>query len=155
MIWAAFVLLVLFILAFDLGLFSRGERKALTARAALIRTGIYFCLALLFTVFVYFAYDGQWFGLGDYSSEAKAAEGDAAHGAGLLPKSGWEAAVMFFMGYILEQSLSVDNIFVIALVLGYFQVPAAYQHRVLLWGILGALVMRGVMIGINSLECFR
>ena len=44
MIWAAFVLLVLFILAFDLGLFSRGERKALTARAALIRTGIYFCL---------------------------------------------------------------------------------------------------------------
>ena len=149
MIWAAFVLLVLFILAFDLGLFSRGERKALTARAALIRTGIYFCLALLFTVFVYFAYDGHWFGLGVYSQVVEAAEGDAAHGAGLLPKSGWEAAVMFFMGYILEQSLSVDNIFVIALVLGYFQVPAAYQHRVLLWGILGALVMRGVMIGIG------
>ena len=149
MVWAAFVLLVLFILAFDLGLFSRGERKALTARAALIRTGIYFCLAMLFTVFVYFAYDGKWFGLGDYSSVVEAAEGDAAHGAGLLPKSGWEAAVMFFMGYILEQSLSVDNIFVIALVLGYFQVPAAYQHRVLLWGILGALVMRGVMIGIG------
>ena len=57
---------------------------------------------------------------------------------------------MFFMGYILEQSLSVDNIFVIALVLGYFQVPAAYQHRVLFWGIIGALVMRGAMIGLGS-----
>ncbi|MBM4076106.1 MAG: TerC/Alx family metal homeostasis membrane protein, partial [Planctomycetes bacterium] len=67
----------------------------------------------------------------------------------LLPKSGLEAAIMFFMGYILEQSLSVDNIFVIALILGYFQVPAAYQHRVLLWGILGALVMRGFMIGVG------
>ena len=76
MIWAAFVLLVLFILAFDLGLFSRGERKALTARAALIRTGIYFCLALLFTVFVYFAYDGHWFGLGVYSPVVEAAEGE-------------------------------------------------------------------------------
>ncbi len=153
MIWAAFVLLVLLILAFDLGLFSRGERKALTARAALIRTGIYFCLALLFTGFVYLAYDNHWFGLGVYSQTVVAAEaahaGDAAHHGTLLPKSGWEAAVMFFMGYILEQSLSVDNIFVIALVLGYFQVPAAYQHRVLLWGILGALVMRGVMIGIG------
>ena len=152
MIWAAFLLLVLLVLAFDLGLFTRGEKKALTARAALIRTAVYFCLAMLFTVFVYFAYDHHWFGLGVYeasTAEAVAHEGDAAHPAKLLPKSGWEAAVMFFMGYILEQSLSVDNIFVIALVLGYFQVPAAYQHRVLLWGILGALVMRGVMIGIG------
>jgi len=153
MVWAVFLLLVLLILAFDLGLFSRGEQKALTARAALIRTGIYFCLAMLFTVFVYFAYDNHWFGLGIYSQTAVAAEaahaGDAAQLGTLLPKSGWEAAVMFFMGYILEQSLSVDNIFVIALVLGYFQVPAAYQHRVLLWGILGALVMRGVRISIG------
>ena len=152
MIWAAFVLLVLLILAFDLGLFTRGEKKALTARAALFRTAVYFCLAMLFTGFVYLAYDAHWFGLGIYdvpATEAVAHEGDSAHPAKLLPKSGWEAAVMFFMGYILEQSLSVDNIFVIALVLGYFQVPAAYQHRVLLWGILGALVMRGVMIGIG------
>ncbi len=150
MIWAAFVLLVLLVLAFDLGLFTRGERKALTARAALIRTAIYFVLAMLFTVFVYFAYEHNWFGLGVYSAPAVEESGhdnhDAAHTASLLPKNGRDAAIMFFMGYILEQSLSVDNIFVIALILGYFQVPAAYQHRVLLWGILGALVMRGVMI---------
>jgi tellurite resistance protein TerC len=144
-VWAAFVLLVLMILAFDLGVFSR-ESKALSAKTALFRTGVYFMLAVFFTVFVYFAYDAHWFGLGLYppvtdSPDAKTAD------EGNLPHSGWEAAVQFFMGYILEQSLSIDNIFVIALILGYFKVPAAYQNRVLLWGILGALVMRGVMIG--------
>jgi tellurite resistance protein TerC len=144
LVWAAFVLLVLLILAFDLGVFSR-ESKTLSAKTALFRTGVYFVLALLFTVFVYFAYENHWFELGIYAENADAniAQDDNAH----LPDSGWEAAVQFFMGYILEQSLSVDNIFVIALILGYFKVPSAYQHRVLLWGILGALIMRGVMIG--------
>lgn len=151
MVWAVFVLLVLVILAFDLGILSR-ESKALTARQALIRTGAYFVLALLFTVFVFFAYQYKWFGLGIYD-EAKAA---AVHGPTALPANGLEAAAQFFMGYILEQSLSIDNIFVIALILAYFQVPAAFQHRVLLWGILGALVMRGVMIylGIELIHHF-
>lgn len=157
MVWAAFLLLVLFILAFDLGIFSR-ESKALSARAALIRTTVYFVLALLFTVFVYFAYENHWGGLGIYAASPP---GDETHpqshrSSSDLPKNGWEAAAQFFMGYILEQSLSIDNIFVIALILSYFQVPAAFQHRVLLWGILGALVMRGVMIslGIALIESF-
>lgn len=153
MIWAAFVLLVLLILAFDLGLFTPGEKKALSARAALFRTGTYFFLAMMFTVFVYFAYENHWFELGNYAVNTDSGSDDhghaAAHTSALLPKNGRDAAIMFFMGYILEQSLSVDNIFVIALVLGYFQVPAAFQHRVLLWGILGALLMRGVMISIG------
>lgn len=152
MVWAAFVLLVLAILAFDLGIFSR-ESKALSARAALIRTTVYFVLALLFTVFVYFAYTHHWGGLGVYD-EAQLAGGHGAKSE--LPSNGLEAAAQFFMGYILEQSLSIDNIFVIALILSFFQVPAAYQHRVLLWGILGALVMRGVMIylGIELIHHF-
>lgn len=147
-VWAGFVLMVLLILAFDLGIFSR-ESKSLTAKAALFRTGIYFMLAVAFTGFVFLAYDNHWFDLGVI------AEG-VAH-AEELPDSGWEAAVQFFMGYILEQSLSVDNIFVIALILGYFKVPEAYQHRVLLWGILGALVMRGVMIaaGVALIQYFE
>lgn len=148
MVWAAFLLLVLCILAFDLGIFSR-ESKALSARAALIRTTVYFVLALAFTVFVYFAYEYHLGGLGIYA-EPGTEQGHelepGTHAASDLPKNGWEAAAQFFMGYILEQSLSIDNIFVIALILGYFQVPAAFQHRVLLWGILGALIMRGVMI---------
>jgi tellurite resistance protein TerC len=153
MVWAVFVLLVLVILAFDLGILSR-ESKALTAREALIRTGAYFVLALMFTVFVYFAYENKWFGLGVYDD----VKVEAGHGPKMtaLPANGLEAAAQFFMGYILEQSLSIDNIFVIALILAYFQVPAAFQHRVLLWGILGALVMRGVMIylGIELIHRF-
>lgn len=134
-VWGGFVLLVLAILAFDLGVFSR-ESKMLSAKTALFRTGAYFVMAMLFTVFVYFAYEYHWFELGVGGN----------HDDPNLPDTGWEAAAQFFMGYLLEQSLSIDNIFVIALILGYFKVPAAYQHRVLLWGILGALLMRGVMI---------
>lgn len=157
-VWAAFVVLVLIILAFDLGIFSR-ESKAISARQALLRTGVYFTLAMLFTVFVGFAYEYHWFDLGIPPESAAppgghATEGhpedDDGHRPPMYPTTGYEAAAQFFMGYILEQSLSIDNIFVIALILSYFQVPAAYQHRVLLWGILGALVMRGVMIALGA-----
>src|SRR4030095_5317360 len=56
----------------------------------------------------------------------------------------------FLTGYLLEQSLSLDNVFVIALIFAYFRIPLQYQHRVLFWGILGALLMRGAMIGLGS-----
>jgi tellurite resistance protein TerC len=67
--------------------------------------------------------------------------------ASMLPLFGVEPAVQFLTGYIIELSLSMDNVFVIAVIFTYFRVPPQYQHRVLFWGILGALVMRGVMIG--------
>ena len=63
---------------------------------------------------------------------------------------GREAALQFLAGWLVEKSLSVDNIFVFILVFGYFAVPPRYQHRVLFWGILGALVMRGAMIAAGS-----
>jgi tellurite resistance protein TerC len=62
---------------------------------------------------------------------------------------GPQAALEFFTGYLIEYSLSVDNIFVFALIFSYFRVPPQYRHRVLVWGILGALVMRGIMIGLG------
>jgi tellurite resistance protein TerC len=65
----------------------------------------------------------------------------------LLPTRGEKEALEFVTGYLIELSLSMDNVFVIALIFGYFRVPAEYQHRVLFWGILGALIMRGAMIG--------
>jgi tellurite resistance protein TerC len=70
---------------------------------------------------------------------------------------GRTAAVAFFTGYILEKSLSVDNIFIIAVIFTFFAVPARYQHRLLFWGILAALVMRGVMIvvGVALIERFH
>jgi len=70
--------------------------------------------------------------------------------AALLPLRGPQEAVEFLTGYLIELSLSMDNVFVIALIFAYFRVPSQYQHRVLFWGILGALVMRGVMIGAGA-----
>ena len=61
-----------------------------------------------------------------------------------------QIALTFLTGYLIEESLSVDNIFVIVLIFQYFAVPAQYQHRVLFWGILGALVMRGLFIGLGA-----
>jgi tellurite resistance protein TerC len=167
LVWGVFLLLVLLILAFDLGAFSRKGSRSINARQALLRTAVYFSLSCAFTVFVYFGYEHHWLELGRYHERADAEvaanfhatawriafpfepelHSSAGHG---LPKNGQEAATMYFTGYLVEQSLSMDNIFVIALILGFFQVPAAYQHRVLFWGIMGALVMRGVMIGIGA-----
>jgi tellurite resistance protein TerC len=171
LVWGAFVLLVLLILAFDLGAFSKKESRSISARQALFRTLVYFTLSCCFTVFVYHAYERHWFELGVYADETLDAEHDghaepkpgawarisfpfepemkseAGHG---LPSNGQEAATMYFTGYLVEQSLSMDNIFVIALILGFFGVPAAFQHRVLFWGIMGALILRGVMIGVGA-----
>lgn len=68
----------------------------------------------------------------------------------LRPLRGKVEALEFVTGYLIELSLSMDNVFVIALIFAYFQIPGQYQHRVLFWGIVGALVMRGVMIGAGA-----
>ena len=71
--------------------------------------------------------------------------------AGIYVWSGANNALLFLTGYLIEQSLSVDNIFVIVMIFSYFRVPKKYEHRVLIWGILGALVMRAIFIGFGSL----
>ena len=96
-------------------------------------------MGLAFAVFVYFAYDGQWLGLGTVA--------DSVDG---LMNDGATATEKYLTGYVVEKSLSVDNIFVIAMIFGFFAVPPLYQHRVLFWGILGALLMRGAMIGLGA-----
>src|SRR5438128_1181128 len=68
----------------------------------------------------------------------------------LLFSKGADTALLFVTGYLIELSLSVDNIFVIVMIFSYFAIPGKYQHRVLFWGILGALVMRGVFIGMGA-----
>jgi len=68
----------------------------------------------------------------------------------LLKLRSHDEALEFFTGYIIELSLSMDNVFVMAVIFAYFAVPLEYQHRVLFWGILGALIMRGVMIGLGA-----
>jgi tellurite resistance protein TerC len=68
---------------------------------------------------------------------------------------GAEPSILFLTGYLIEQSLSVDNLFVIVMIFSYFSVPDKYQHRVLFWGILGALLMRGIFIAVGAILISR
>lgn len=70
--------------------------------------------------------------------------------AGVWHYAGSQKALEFFTGYVIEKSLSVDNVFVFALLFSYFAVPPVYQHKVLFWGILGALIMRAIMIALGA-----
>ena len=74
-----------------------------------------------------------------------------AFGLGVYLIMGPQAGLEFLTGYLIEKALSIDNIFVFVLIFSYFAVPAKYQHRVLFWGILGALLMRGAMIGAGAI----
>ena len=137
-LWLGFILFVLLLLALDLGVFHR-HAHVVEVKEALLWSAVWVALALLFGVFVYFAYENHWFGLD--------VPGDAS--------PGWAASLTYFSGYVLEKSLSVDNLFVIALIFSYFGVPPIYQHRLLVWGILGALVMRGALILVGALLIAR
>jgi tellurite resistance protein TerC len=108
-------------------------REALTFTAGLL------LLALCFAGLLYVLYERNLFGLGVHV--------DGTDGA---PVDGTLAAVKFLTGYVIEVSLSADNVFVMAIIFQYLRVPPQYQHRVLFWGILGALVMRGVMIVVGA-----
>lgn len=129
-LWIGFILLILLLLFLDLGVFHK-EDHIISIREAFVWTFFWIFLALSFNVGIYYAYEHHIFGIGL----------DIGH-----PLNGKEAAMKFFTGYVIEKSLSLDNIFVIAMIFGYFHIPSRFQHRVLFWGILGALVMRGVMI---------
>ena len=137
-IWVGFVAFVLAMLALDLGVFHR-HAHVVSVREALAWSAVWVALGLSFTAFVYLGYEHHWLGLG--------AGVDAADG---LVNDGRAAAVKYVTGYVVEKSLSVDNVFVIAMIFSFFAVPALYQHRVLFWGVLGALVMRGVMIAVGA-----
>jgi tellurite resistance protein TerC len=148
-IWSGFVALVLAFLALDLGVFNR-KAHVIGVREALKWSAVWITLGVSFSAFVYFAYEGHWLGIGLHPSGAVRA--DPIDG---VPLEGKSATIKYLTGYVIEKSLSVDNIFVIALIFTYFAVPAIYQHRVLFWGILGALVMRGVMIWLGAELIYR
>ena len=137
-LWVGFIGFVLLMLALDLGVFHR-KAHVVAVKEALVWSAVWVSLGLTFAVFVYFGYEGQWFGLGT--------ESDSVDG---MVNDGWMATEKYLTGYIVEKSLSVDNIFVIALIFSFFAVPPIYQHRVLFWGILGALLMRGAMIAVGA-----
>ena len=132
-VWAAFFGLVLTALFVDIGIVNR-RSHAPSRRETIVWSLIWVSLALLFNGFVY------WFVNANYGAEAA------------LHKS-----KEFLTGYLVEMSLSIDNLFVFLLIFSYFKVPAKYRHRVLFWGIFMALVMRMVMIfaGVELVERFH
>lgn len=134
LVWAGFLVFILGMVLLDLGVFHR-KQHAIGLAEALAWTAMWVVLALVFNVGIYFLYGENWLGWNDLHSHAL---------------TGQQAAVQFFTGYLVEKSLSIDNIFVIAMIFAFFRVPLIHQHRLLFWGVLGAVVLRGVMIGAGA-----
>jgi len=127
-LWIGFNVFVLAMLALDLGVFHR-KAHAVSVKEATIWSVVWIALAMLFNLGIYLFWDK------------------------LVPDSSYsnnQAAISFFTGYLIEKSLSVDNIFVFVLLFTFFAVPAVYQHRVLFWGIISALLMRGSLIVVGA-----
>jgi tellurite resistance protein TerC len=138
LIWTGFLIFVISLLALDLGVLHR-KAHIVSMKEALLMSAVWIALGLAFSVFVYHGYEHQWLGLGSTVDSVDDTIND-----------GQSATIKYLTGYIVEKSLSVDNIFVIAMLFGFFAVPAIYQHRVLFWGIIGALAMRAVMIVVGA-----
>ena len=143
--WAyvGFIALVMLFLALDLGVFHRDAHEV-TMKESVIWSCIWLACGISFTGFIYYAYQFHWLGLGLETPMyvgGKIALGEVTGGT---------AAIQYLTGYVVEKSLAMDNIFVIAMIFGYFAIPAKYQHRVLFWGIIGALIMRGGMIYLGA-----
>lgn len=134
--WITLVAIIVVLLLLDLFVFHREAHEVSTREAAIHSAG-WISVGLLFTFVVHWWFSGQ------------------VQPDGTLV--GWGAAGEYFSGYLIEKSLSVDNVFVWALLFTYFAVPRKYQHRVLFWGIFGALVMRAIFIfaGIAIIERFE
>ncbi|HUE83023.1 MAG TPA: TerC family protein [Pyrinomonadaceae bacterium] len=137
--YLSFTGFVLLLLAIDLGVFHRQAHKV-SFREAAIWSAVWVGLSLLFNVLLYqyalwkFPQDPRLMALPGFDPSGAA----------------WRVSLEFLTGYIVEKSLSVDNIFVFVLVFGYFAIPAKYQHRVLFYGIIGALIFRAIFIALAS-----
>lgn len=125
-VWIIFIAAILFFLALDLGVFNKTPH-IISSKEAGIWTGIWVTISFLFSGVIYWIYSN----------------GYIDNPSNLTPTL---ASMKFITGYLIELSLSVDNIFVIAVIFSSFKIPQKYQHRVLFWGILGAIIFRGLMI---------
>ncbi len=125
-VWISFIVLVVIFLALDLGVFHRNEH-VIRSKEAGIWTAVWVAVALSFSGVIYWLFSS---GLVENPTD-------------LSPNY---AVIKYLTGYLIELSLSIDNVFVIAVIFSSFQIPPIFQHRILFWGILGAIVFRGLMI---------
>ena len=137
--YLAFTGFVLVVLALDLGVFHKKAHEV-SFKEASIWTGIWIGLAFVFNFLFYkyalwrFSTDERFLSISGFAPDAQAKT----------------TALEFLTGFVIEKSLAVDNIFIFAVVFSYFAIPKIYQHRVLFWGILGALVFRAIFIALGS-----
>jgi tellurite resistance protein TerC len=138
--WIGLLVMLVCMLALDLGVFHK-QARAQTTGEALVWSAVWIATALCFNAFIYFAYENHWMGIGLVVGHEL---------------DGRQAAIEFFTAYVVEKSLSLDNIFVIAMIFTYFKIPLENQHRVLFWGVAGALIMRALFIvsGLALVERF-
>ena len=139
-LYAGFTGGVLLLLFVDLFLLHRDAHEV-RFREAVGWSAVWISLALIFNA-AFYAYASWTFPRDPRLASIPGFDPEAA---------AWQVALEFLTGYVVEYSLSVDNIFVFVLVLGYFGVPARYQHRVLFYGILGALIFRGIFISLGAI----
>lgn len=137
--YLAFTGFVLVLLALDLGVFHR-KAHSVSFREAAIWTGVWITLALLFNALLY------QYALWKLPQDPRLLAIPGFDGAA----AAWQVALEFLTGYIVEKTLSVDNIFVFVVVFSYFSIPAKYQHRVLFYGIIGALIFRAMFIVLGT-----
>ena len=138
-LYGLFTLFVLGMLALDLGVFHR-KQHTVTFKEASIWTAVWISLALAFNYLFYqyalwkFPQDERLLAIPGFDPNAAA----------------WNVSLEFLTGYVVEKSLSIDNIFVFVIVFSFFAIPAIYQHRVLFYGIIGALLFRAIFIGAGA-----
>jgi tellurite resistance protein TerC len=137
--YVGFILFVLAVLALDLGVFHKKAHEV-SFKEASAWTVVWISLALVFNFLFYkyaqwkFAIDERLLAIPDFNPEVFAKQ----------------SALEFLTGFVVEKSLAIDNIFIFAVVFSYFAIPKMYQHRILFWGILGALLFRGIFIAMGS-----
>lgn len=137
--YAAFVVFILFVLALDLGVFHKTAHEV-SVKEAGAWTAVWISLAMVFNVLFYY------YSLVRFRSDEALLAVPGFDPDGTAKQLGLE----FLTGFFIEKALAVDNIFVFAVVFSYFAIPKAYQHRVLFWGILGALFFRAIFIALGS-----
>jgi tellurite resistance protein TerC len=137
--YLAFTLFVLVVLALDLGVFHKNAHEV-SFKEASIWTTVWISLALVFN-YLFYLYAQYRFSTAERYTSIPGFDPDGQAKA---------SALEFLTGFVVEKSLAIDNIFVFAVVFGYFGIPKMYQHRVLFWGILGALIFRAIFIAMGS-----
>jgi tellurite resistance protein TerC len=138
-VWLAFLATVIAILAIDLGL-VHGEAHEPTLKESTVLAGACMTLGVSFSAVVWWLY---------YNGIATSLDDDIVNAASDSARA-WTAWELYLTGWVVEQTLAFDNVFIMAMIFSYFAIPPKYQHRVLFYGILGVIVLRAIMIGLGA-----